>query len=459
MSNGPLPSSFRDPSGYLFFQDGEIYRRVNPVYREHYDHLVQSGLYETLVKANLLIRHEEVPTSSPSSNKAYKILRPEKIQFISYPYEWCFSQLKEAALKTLAIQKKALQFDMSLKDSSAYNIQFKDGRFLLIDTLSFEKYREGEPWIAYRQFCQHFLAPLALMSRRDIRLNQLLRLYVDGVPLNLASSLLPCRTRFTFSLLSHIHLHARSQANYARKAVDASRRKMSRHSFLALIDNLESAINRLTWQPRDSEWGDYYDHTNYSDRGFEHKKQLVAHFLDKANPRMAWDLGANTGVFSRISSDRGIFTISFDMDPVAVETNYLESKKRRIHNILPLLLDLTNPAPRIGWENNERMSLMDRAPADTVIALALIHHLAVSNQVPLDKLAAFFAQLCDSLIIEFIPKTDSQVQRLLSTRKDVFPDYTQAAFERAFSKHFTTLKSENITESERTLYLMIKYRS
>ena len=458
MRNGtgkaPLPGSFRDPSGFLFFQDDRLYRQVNQVYRKHYDHLINSGLYETLVNDGLLIQHEEVFPADSHSDQAYKILCPEKIRFISYPYEWSFSQLKDAALTTLAIQKRALDFEMSLKDSSAYNIQFKDGKPLLIDTLSFEKYREGQAWTAYRQFCQHFLAPLALMSHRDVRLSQLLRVHVDGLPLSLSSSLLPRRTWFTFSLLSHIHLHARSQARYAHQAIDKSRRKMSLHALRALIDNLESAIIRLTWQPLSSEWGDYYDHTNYSDSGFAHKKEVVEKFLEKAGPEIAWDLGANTGVFSRIASEKGIYTISFDMDPATVEKNYLECKERAISNILPLLIDLTNPSSGIGWDNTERMSLVDRAPADTVIALALIHHMAISNNVPLDRLSAFFRKLCHSLIIEFIPKSDSQVQRLLSTREDVFPHYTRTAFEQAFLKDFSIQESERIADSERTLYLM-----
>jgi hypothetical protein len=183
-SNGDIPGSFRDPSGSVFFQDGSIYRQVNVVFKENYDHLVDSGLYETLVGAGLLVPHNEVDIGCARTGGAYKILKPELVPFISYPYEWCFSQLKDAALTTLEIQKIALDSGMILKDSSAYNIQFVGGKPVLIDTLSFEKYHEGESWVAYRQFCQHFLAPLVLMSYGDIRLNQLMRIYIDGVPLD-----------------------------------------------------------------------------------------------------------------------------------------------------------------------------------------------------------------------------------------------------------------------------------
>jgi len=416
--------------------------------------LINSGLYKTLLELNLLIPHQEVNINLAKSDRAYKVIKPELITFISYPYEWCFSQLKDAALITLQIQKEALKFDMSLKDCSAYNVQFHKGKPIFIDTLSFEKYREGNPWVAYRQFCQHFLAPLALMSRKDIRLNQLFRIYIDGIPLDLASSLLPFKTHFHFSLLSHIHLHAKSQKHYADKTVDKSRFKMSRTSFLGLIDSLESAVKKLKWNPQSTEWGSYYEDTNYTSAALEHKNQIIGKFLEESNPKTIWDLGANDGLFSRVSSNKGIPTLSFDIDPVAVEKNYLKSIKEKESNILPLLVDITNPSANIGWENRERMSLKKRRSADTVLALALIHHLAISNNLPFKKIAHFFYKICNSIIIEFVPKNDSQVQRLLSTREDIFPDYTQQSFEEEFGKYFTIQRCERIRDSERILYLM-----
>jgi hypothetical protein len=455
-SNGDIPGSFRDPSGFVFWRDGSIYRQVNIIYRENYDHLIESGLYETLVGSGLLIPHDELGAGHARTDAAYKVLKPELIPFVSYPYEWCFSQLKDAALTTLEIQKTALDFGMALKDSSVYNIQFVRGKPVLIDTLSFEKYREGQPWVAYRQFCQHFLAPLALMSYRDVRLGQLFRVHIDGIPLDLASALLPVRAWLRLSLLSHIYLHARSQKHFAAKTVSTGGRKMGRLAFGGLIDSLESAVRSLKWQPEGTAWADYYEDTNYTPYALQQKKQLLAEFLDAANPKTVWDLGANVGLFSRIASDRGIQTISFDIDPAAVERNYLASVEKGETNILPLLLDLTNPSPGIGWENRERTSFLARGPADTVLALALVHHLAISNNLPLDKIAAFFSKICNSLIIEFVPKSDSQAQRLLSSREDIFADYTQPVFEGEFSKYFTVQNSVKIRDSERTLYLMRK---
>jgi len=456
MINNQLGASFRDPSGFLFTRDGVLYRQVNQSYASDYNRLIESELYEKLAKARLLIPHTEVDIPAADQSIAYRIIQPDRIAFISYPYEWAFSQLKDAALITLSLQKRALKAGMSLKDASAYNIQFKNSKALLIDTLSFETYQDGRPWVAYRQFCQHFLAPLALMAYVDIRLGQLLRVYIDGIPLDLASELLPGRTRFSFGLLTHIHLHASAQRRYAGKAVSQPHngKGMSKQSMLGLIESLENTIKKLNWKPAGTEWGNYYDITNYSDSAFEHKKELVLDWTTRVKPKLVWDLGANTGVFSRLSSERGIQTISFDIDPAAVELNYRQVKSAKEQNLLPLVLDLTNPSPALGWHNRERDSFTGRAPADLVLALALIHHLAISNNVPLPQLVDFFHDMGQWLVIEFVPKTDSQVQKLLASRLDIFDHYTRVDFETAFGMRFEVLEAVQVRESERFIYLM-----
>ncbi|MEE9554353.1 MAG: SAM-dependent methyltransferase [candidate division Zixibacteria bacterium] len=452
--NGLVSGSFRDPSGFLFYRDGRLYRQVNNIYRDNYDLLMNSGLYRKLVGERLLISHVEIDDWDSLAVDAYKIIAPESISFISYPYEWCFGQLKEAALTTLRIQKYALDFGMSLKDSSAYNIQFVNCRPIFIDTLSFEKYREGSPWVAYGQFCRHFLAPLTLMCRKDIRLNQMLRIYIDGLPLDLAGKLLPRRTWLKFSLLTHIHLHSESRKRFADRPAKNKKRQISRRALFAIIDSLEQAITGLRWKPANTEWADYYSETNYAPESLTRKKEIVAEYIEAINPPMVWDMGANTGFFSRIASAKGIETISFDFDPACVEVNYRECVKNGEANILPLLLDLSNPSPNIGWANRERMSLGERGPADLIMALALVHHLAISNNLPLFRIAEFFKENCRALIIEFIPKNDSQVRRLLATRDDIFPRYTKEDFEAEFEKKFTIVRSDKIPDSERTLYLM-----
>lgn len=453
-ANGAVEGSFRDPSGFVFRKDGTLFRQVNTGYREHYDLLASSGLAAELQAEGLLVGHEECRLDLAPTAGAYRVIRPDLVPFVSYPYEWCFGQLKDAALLTLAIQEKALARGMSLKDASAYNVQFIQGRPVLIDTLSFEKYPEGRPWVAYRQFCQHFLAPLALMACRDARLGQLSRLHLDGVPLDLASALLPGRTRLRFSLLAHVHLHARSQKRFADKPLAGRGRPMSRFSLLALIDSLASAVSGLHWQPRATEWADYYDRTNYSAPALAGKEKLLRDILLALQPRQVWDIGANTGVFSRLASRAGIFTVALDIDPAAVEKNYRQCRRGNEKFLLPLLGDITNPSPGSGWENRERLSLLQRGPADTVLALALVHHLAIANNLPLARVAGFFSRLCRTLVIEFIPKSDSQVQRLLASREDIFPDYHADGFEREFLRCFAIERREAINGSERILYVM-----
>ena len=445
-------ASFRDPSGFLFSRGGILYRQVNRAYADDYTRLMESGLYERLVKVGALIPHVETDQLPAESEAAFKIIQPERVRFLSYPYEWSFSQLKDAALTTLSIQKRALSLEMSLKDASAYNIQFVNGRTALIDTLSFEAYKEGKPWDAYRQFCQHFLAPLALMSHVDVRLGQLLRVYIDGIPLDLVSRLLPAHTRLNFGLLTHIHLHAGAEKKFAGQSV--GRATMSKTALLGLIESLEGAVKKLTWKPAGTRWWNYYEITNYSDAAFEHKKQLVGEWVARTKPALVFDLGANSGVFSRVASAAGAFTASFDVDHAAVEQNYRSVKTEKTKNLLPLLLDLTNPSPALGWANRERESFAQRGPADMVFALAVIHHLALSNNVPLPQLAEFFAETGKYLIIEFVPKSDSQVQKIMSSRVDIFPNYTLEGFEAAFAPCFKTLEKVSVRDSERTLYFM-----
>jgi ribosomal protein L11 methylase PrmA len=252
----------------------------------------------------------------------------------------------------------------------------------------------------------------------------------------------------------HIHLHAASQKKYANTK-PTSNRSVNQTALRGLIDSLEASIKKLKWSPIGPGWAAYYEEEHsYTIAGLEHKQRLVKEYLSQINPRIVWDLGANTGMFSRIASDSGAFTVAFDFDPAAVELNYLDARKRQEPRILPLIQNLTNPSPAIGWQNQERLSLIERANADAVLALALVHHLTISNNVPLDNLANFLQILSPHLIIEFVPKNDPQVQRLLMVRQDIFSDYTQEQFETAFNRNFIIHKSETIQDSQRRIYLM-----
>lgn len=458
MSNSQLTSSFRDPSGFLFKKEGRIMRQINHAYKENYDLLMSSGLYDSLIAKNWLIPHEE--TSDQGQDGCYKIIEPEQLRYISYPYEWSFSQLKDAALLTIDIQIEALKYGMFLKDASAYNVQFHKGRPIFIDTLSFEKYHEGDPWVAYRQYCQHFLGPLALIAYTDHRLMRLSRSFIDGIPLDLTSRLLPRRTLFSYSMLAHIHFHAKAQHKYEDVGRDSSegvKATVGRAQLEGLMSSIRNATASLKWKYAITEWGEYYEDTNYVDDSMKYKERMVTKFLQdrKTNSSgIAADFGANTGKFSRLAIKEDYFVLAHDIDEVAVDKNYREAIENSEHSILPLIQDLTNPTPSIGWANKERMSFGERHDIDVGMALAIIHHIAISNNVPLSLIAEYFSDLCKSLIIEFVPKADSQVKRLLATREDVFPDYNEAGFEQAFSQYFNVISAEKLEGTERTLYLL-----
>lgn len=297
------------------------------------------------------------------------------------------------------------------------------------------------------------------MAHRDVRLNQLMRVYIDGIPLDLTSRLLPLRTFLDFGLLSHIHLHAYSQREFANRnnrQVQSSVIRVSKQGLIGLVENLENTVRKMEWKSGGTEWGDYYSKTNYTESAFEHKKDIVSSWIERIRPDSVWDLGANDGTFSRLASTRGAFTVAFDLDPTAVDNNYRQIKVSKERNLIPLLLDLTNPSPALGWHNRERYSLAERGPVDIVLALALIHHLVISNNVPMPRLAEFFADLGHWLIIEFVPKSDTQVQKLLTSREDIFLEYTQQGFEEAFARYFFIHQSIPICETERILYLMEK---
>lgn len=382
----------------------------------------------------------------------------DQSKYPSYPnpYEWSFSQLKHAALTTLRVEQKALEFGMTLKDASAYNVQFLNGRPVHIDTLSFQRYQEGAPWAAYKQFCQHFLAPLAVMSYQGMWTGPLSLTNLDGVPLDLASSLLPLRTRIKPSIQIHIHFHSRLLKKYANRpnASIVKSRTFKLRSRLGLLDNLLATVEGFRWSPDETVWRSYYEGDSYTPEAIEHKLRLVKGFLQLVQPKSVWDLGANTGLFSRLASEMGVTTIAFDRDPSVVETCYLAAQQEGDSNLLPLVMDLASPSPPIGWANQERMGLAQRGPADMVLALALIHHLAIANNVPLKMIAEYFRSLGNWAVVEFVPRTDPKVMLLLETRQDPFEGYAQAVFEREFGALFHIEAKAPIDGSERLLYLL-----
>jgi ribosomal protein L11 methylase PrmA len=454
-------SSFRDPSGFVFVADGKLLRHVGLLYKDHYDCLVQSGLKEKLLDQGLIIPFEEVQFDSSEYPSAYKILRPVLVPFISYPFEWCFSQLKDAALAMLSIQSLALENGMSLKDASAYNFQFLHGKPILIDVLSFEKYRENKPWVALQQFCQHFLAPLALMSSTDVRLSQLLRVNVDGIPLDLASALLPLRSWLIPSLFFYIHAHAlaqrRSGSSTPHKRI--AQGKFGLDAFKTMINHLRETVSGLKWAVGRTRWSGYSAQELVESEYFRSKHKIISEFVDSVKPQSAWDLGANTGLMSRLLSSRGVSVISMDADYGAIEKNYQETKTMGETRVLPLVIDLNNPSPALGWSNEERQSLFERGRPDLILCLALIHHLAIGNNLPLRMVAKLFHGLTSWLIIEFIPKSDPNLQKMMTLREDIFTTYDEQNFVKDFQQYFEMIRKEKVANSDRVLYLMKSKRN
>jgi ribosomal protein L11 methylase PrmA len=445
----PHPASYRDPCGFVFEHSGIFYRAVLAAGREDYDALMQSGLYQQLVERNLMIAHEEVADLLPSAN-VYKMLKPEQLGFWTYPYEWSFSQLRDAALLTLKLIRLGLEHGMILKDASANNIQFVSGHPVLIDSLSFEAYEEGRPWQAFNQFCRHFLYPLLVFQKHPEWTPATLMAYPDGLSAPLTASLLPWKSRFSWNKQLYVYLAA---ALGKKKSGTAYR--ISKEKILQNTAQLKDFIGGLQPPKVDAGWSHYYDETILSEDYLESKKAIVADVLKDLGPKRVIDTGCNTGAFSLITAEYAPQVIAFDADASSVDALYTETGARNMRHIHTLVADLTNPTPALGWANAERSALKDRLRGDMVLALALAHHLAIGKNVPFSMISSFFAGITQKwLLIEFVPKSDPRVQLLLQSREDVFVDYTQQHFEGAFSAHFSFEKTFALPHSERILYLM-----
>lgn len=450
----PHASSFRDPAGFVFEKEGVLYRQVNRVYQESYDHLMQSGCYQQLVQKGLLIPHSSITENLTGDTDWYTTLQPERVPVISYPYEWCFDMLRDAALTTLRIASEALQYDMVLKDATPFNIQWHKGKMVLIDTLSLTRYN-NQPWVAYRQFCEMFLAPLLLMHYSRQQLPGLLLAWPAGIPVETASALLPRKSRFSLHTYLHIHLQARYSKR--RKGNAENITGFTKQKFKNLLGSLELLINRLRTPQQSSTWSAYYEEATQRGNYLEHKKQLISAWIDELpSIKTATDLGANDGLFARLLTQKSIDVLAADIDPYCINRLYLQRREERASGILPLVQDLAFPTPAIGQNNEERTSFTARAGADLIIGLALIHHLAIGRQLRFDQLADFLHPLGRYLILEFVPVEDEKTQEILKQQTRSFAEYTAEFFEEAFTPYFDILKKQVISDSPRTLYLLVK---
>ncbi|MFP5308103.1 MAG: SAM-dependent methyltransferase [Actinomycetes bacterium] len=461
----PVPGSFRDPAGVVYTRDGLLLRQVDRSFAETYDAVVASGLYDALHQRGLLVRHDEVPAEEQDAlaldpARAHRVLRPERVPFVSYPYEWSPGMRRAAALATLDAMSVALDHGMVLRDASAFNVVFLRGRAVLIDTLSFGPREPDAPWAAYHQFCRHFLAPLALECTVDVRLGALTRTDVAGVPLDLAATMLPASTKLRPALLTHLHLQARAQRD-REVAVDGAggERRTVRFSDTAmrgLVEQLRGAVAKLTWEPAGTTWADYYETAaHYSDEAMASKVAGVGAFLDAVAPTTVWDLGANTGRFALLAAERGAHVVAADIDHGAVERGWRARTGADWPDVPgdvhPLLLDLGNPSPALGWALTERPSIVDRGPADAVLALALVHHLAIAGEVPLPRVVDLLASLGRDVLVEWVPKDDPKVRVLLATREDRFDGYTTEDFLAACASRGEVVSTTPVAGTDRLL--------
>ena len=379
-------ASFRDPSGYVFIEEGVLKRRINPIYFNQYNFLKEKGLFKKLFASKSLVKHEELFTDEKEI-----VIQPEHIPFITYPYEWSFDQYKEAALLTLRIQKFCLDNDMSLKDASAFNVTFHMGKAIFIDSLSFDFYQENRPWRAYKQFVSHFLGPLVLARYHGAENLQLMSKFMDGIPIKMLSSMLPYKTKFNPLVYSNIHLLAKFEdkhnEDYQGKTNESS---VSKKGQLNIVKSLYDFIKKLNLKGK-SEWGDYYGKINYSDNAFSQKSKLVNHWITKIKAKTLIDIGGNDGTFVRQIETPLEQALVCDIDNNAVDANFVKVKLNKEKYITPFVLDVLNPSPSIGFNNKERDSFLNRVKSfkpDITMALALIHHMSLSGNIPFSMSAS-----------------------------------------------------------------------
>ena len=449
------PISYKDPSGYIIKEKEGYYRYVSYEYEHEYDHLMHSGLYKTLTDQYLLIPHKEIEDKKAGSN-CYKVLFPQQIGLITYPFEWVFSQWQEMALAFLRINQIALKHGMVLKDASPYNFVFVEGKCILLDSISFRFFKEGDPWIAYRQFCEEILGTLALMRYNDPFWARLQLSSLTGLQLTFVSKQLPLKTWFNSLCLLHIHLHARFQG---RKEKEKQLHDgFSKQKLNILFDLLENNITKWD-RPLKSQsiWDHYYENDIEDENYLADKTACINQWLAAVHPNTTIDLGANTGKFSFLAAQYSKEVIALEKDMNCVEEIRKESKQKKINNITAIVADITEPSPSLGWDNAEKSALFKRLNADMLMALALIHHLCLSKNIPLNFIAKTISDLTTRYaIVEFIPKEDPKAKLLLQHKEDIFINYTESHFVKSFETHFRLVDSYSPAASARKLFLCEK---
>ena len=454
----PDRGSFRDRSGRVFHHDGRVFRTIMPPARGDFDFVRSSGLIDRLVGEGHLVAETRVDDHAlgDAAAGAVYVLEHPKLPFISYPYEWSFSALKAAAMLQLDVHLAALECGVTLSDATAYNVQFQGSTPVFIDSLSFRRYVDGEYWVAHRQFCDQFLNPLLLQAKLGVPHNAWYRGALEGISAEQLNDLLPLRSKFSWGVFTNVVMQARLQ-NKTRLDNSAVKRAESRKLPLVGLKELLRGMRRLVagLEPagtRRTDWQGYADQNSYLAGEQADKRAFVGDFANAVAPDMLWDIGCNSGDYSAAALDAGArYVVGFDFDHNAVETAFRRSVAEGL-NFLPLVNDAVNPSPGQGWAEAERPGLAERRSADALLALALVHHLAIGKNIPLDYVLDWLVGQAPNGVIEFVQKTDPMIRQLLRLREDVFTDYTQENFEALLAQRARIVKSQQVSKAGRRLY-------
>ena len=407
-----------------------------------------------------IVRTEEAPldglreTGLPRGEAA-GVLRHELIPFVSYPYEWPFSMLRGAALLQLELVADALEEGMILKDSSPYNVQWRGGRPVFVDVGSFEPLRQGEPWIGYRQFCMLFLYPLMLQANEGIDYHPLLRGSLDGISPTQAAAMLG---GMRGGVLKHVKLHAKLEQRYDASSQREVRKDLKEAGFnpeliKANVKGLRKRIGGLSWEPKGSEWSNYGDTCTYTDEESREKAGFVREAAARRRRSLSWDIGANDGRYSRIAAEHSDYTVALDIDHLTVDRLHRTLRDEGREDILTLVMNLADPSPGLGWRGRERKPLEDRGRPELVLCLALVHHLAITANVPLSEVIDWLASLGATVVVEFPTRQDPMVQRLLAgKREQTHADYDLPVFERLLGEAFEVERREELQGGRRVIF-------
>jgi hypothetical protein len=451
--------SFRDHASRVVYQDGRVLRVLSSEARENWDALQETEFFARGVRDGRIVgtrRAGDADRILAETPGWADVLEHERVPYVSYPYEWSFSMLRDAAILHLELLLEALDAGFILKDSSAYNVQWRGAQPFFIDIGSFARMRPGEPWVGYRQFCELFLFPLLLTSHRGVPFQPWLRGSLDGIPVEVMAKLISARDWLRPGVLADVVLHAKLHAGAADSGVavrsEVRRAGFSREMIVSNVRRLLGIVSKLRWKTRVSEWSDYASDNSYDPADLEAKKAFVSRAASLRRWGQVWDLGSNTGTFSRIVAAHSDCTLAMDGDALAIDRLYLALRSENRRDILPLVWNVTDPSPGLGWRSRERLPAPARGRPDLILSLALIHHLVLGGNVPLAEVIDWLADLGGHLVIEFVSSEDPMSRRLLLNRVDDHHDYDQSGFEEALGRRFKMLDRLGLQSGTRTLY-------